>query len=72
MLMVKRKHTWGDWHHRVPDFKLVYCGPKNRIKEEEPKELPEERTVEASISNVGDVAVIEKWRNRSRIEEIDN
>jgi hypothetical protein len=28
--MVKKKHKIKrkDWHHRVPDFKLVYCGPK--------------------------------------------
>jgi hypothetical protein len=71
MLMVKRKHEWGDWHHRVPDFKLVYCGPKNRIKEET-KELHEERMFEASNSNVGDVAVIENWRDRNRIEKVDN
>jgi hypothetical protein len=57
MLMVKRKHKWGDWHHRVPDFKLVYCGPKNRVKEEA-KEFPEER-IEAHITNAGHVAVVE-------------
>ena len=30
----KRKRV--DWHHRVPDFQLVYCGPKKStpIKEE--------------------------------------
>ena len=22
-----------DWHHRVPDFKLVYCGPPKPRKE---------------------------------------
>ena len=21
----------GEWHHRVPDFKLVYCGPKTTL-----------------------------------------
>jgi hypothetical protein len=25
--MVQRKRR-KDWHHRVPDFKLVYCGQK--------------------------------------------
>jgi len=24
----KLKRKKGDWHHRVPDFQLVYCGPK--------------------------------------------
>jgi hypothetical protein len=59
MLMVKRKHELGDWHHRAPDFKLVYCGPKNRAKEEA-KEFHEERIVEASITNEKPVAVVEK------------
>jgi hypothetical protein len=27
----------GDWHHRVPDFKLVYCGPKKNISTKEVK-----------------------------------
>ena len=22
------KRKKGDWHHRVPDFQLVYCGSK--------------------------------------------
>ena len=56
--MNKRKHEWGDWHHRVPDFKLVYCGPKMRVKEDV-KELPKERTVEASISDAIAVTVVE-------------
>jgi len=29
--MVRRKRRSGFWHHRVPDFKLVYCGPNDRI-----------------------------------------
>jgi hypothetical protein len=35
--MVRRKRKRGrskDWHHRVPDFKLVYCGLKKSPKEE--------------------------------------
>ena len=63
--MVKRKHEWGDWHHRAPDFKLVYCGPKNRVKEEA-KELPKERIVEASITNAGHVAVVDRCINGSK------
>jgi hypothetical protein len=31
--MVRRKRP-KDWHHRVPDFKLVYCGPKKSFREE--------------------------------------
>ena len=27
----------GDWHHRVPDFQLVYCGPKKSTLTKEEK-----------------------------------
>jgi hypothetical protein len=33
MLMVRRKRP-KDWHHRIPDFKLVYCGPKKSFRKE--------------------------------------
>jgi hypothetical protein len=35
--MSKKTRRKKDWHHRVPDFKLVYCGTKKPVKEE-PKE----------------------------------
>ena len=28
--MPKRKSKTGVWHHRVPDFQLVYCGAKTQ------------------------------------------
>ena len=30
----KGKHWKKDWHHRVPDFKLVDCTPKSRCRTE--------------------------------------
>jgi hypothetical protein len=33
--MVRRKRRSGVWHHRVPDFKLVYCGPNSWVSKEE-------------------------------------
>jgi len=33
-LMGKKNRRKKDWHHRVPDFKLVYCGTKKHRKEE--------------------------------------
>ena len=30
-----RKRKSGIWHHRVPDFKLVYCGPEEGFPEKE-------------------------------------
>jgi hypothetical protein len=47
--MGRRKHRNGDWHHRVPDFKMVYCGPKKRM-------------VEASIATDEDVAAVNKLK----------
>ena len=29
--MAGRKRRSGVWHHRVPDFKLVYCGPNGYV-----------------------------------------
>jgi hypothetical protein len=48
--MVKKNRRKKDWHHRVPDFKLVYCGTKKHTKEE-PKKLSKRR-LEASPQNV--------------------
>jgi len=33
--MVRGKRRSGVWHHRVPDFKLVYCGPYNWVSKKE-------------------------------------
>ena len=35
--MTGRKRKSGVWHHRVPDFKLVYCGPEEGFPEKETK-----------------------------------
>ena len=35
--MGSRKRKSGVWHHRVPDFKLVYCGPEESFPEKETK-----------------------------------
>ena len=35
--MGRRKRKSGVWHHRVPDFKLVYCGPEEGFTEKETK-----------------------------------
>ena len=31
--MSRRKRKSGIWHHRAPDFKLVYCGPEESFPE---------------------------------------
>ena len=32
-----RKRKSGVWHHRVPDFKLVYCRPEEGFPDKETK-----------------------------------
>jgi len=49
-LMAKKTRRNKEWHHRIPDFKLVYCGTKKRIKEK-PKEQHKKRH-EVSTKNV--------------------
>jgi hypothetical protein len=50
--LIEKKRRKKDWHHRVPDFKLVYCGTRKRMKEEEPKKFSEKR-LEASTKKAG-------------------
>jgi hypothetical protein len=47
--MVRGKRRSGVWHHRVPDFKLVYCGPNERISKEEYYVTSEEKCLKNSI-----------------------
>ena len=42
-LMVRRYRKSGVWHHRVPDFKLVYCGQDNYISRKETRLAINER-----------------------------
>jgi predicted SPOUT superfamily RNA methylase MTH1 len=41
--MVRGKRRNGVWHHRVPDFKLVYCGQDKYITKKETKLTINER-----------------------------
>ena len=47
--MADRKHRSGVWHHRVPDFKLVYCGPRASFAEVT-KVIIKERSVKVSVN----------------------
>jgi len=62
--MVKRKRRSKDWHHRVPDFKLVYCGPKKITSKEETKHVRRKRMVEVSVSTNMDGAVVSKLEKK--------
>jgi len=48
--MVRRRRWKRDWHHRVPDFRLVYCGPKKSVTKEETGQKRKRRIVEASVT----------------------
>jgi hypothetical protein len=39
--MGDRKRKSGIWHHRVPDYKLVYCGRDGDFPEKELKVNPQ-------------------------------
>ena len=47
--MVRGKHRSGVWHHRVPDFKLVYCGPANKKSKKELDFTLEEKWLKISL-----------------------
>ncbi|TRZ48487.1 MAG: hypothetical protein D4S01_10205 [Dehalococcoidia bacterium] len=48
-LMVRRKRRSEFWHHRVPDFKLVYCGPNYRNPKNESKFTFRDKRLKLSI-----------------------
>ena len=58
--MVRRTRWNNDWHHRVPDFKLVYCGPKKSTLKEETKHDHRKKIVEMSIATDRDGVAVSK------------
>ena len=56
--MVKRKRWSKDLHHRVPDFKLVYCGSKKNTAKKEPRHDDRKRVVEVSVTAEGNNAAV--------------
>jgi hypothetical protein len=65
--MRRRKRKSGDWHHRVPDFKMVYCGSKKHVKEE-PKQPLEKRMVEVSVTNKD--SMTGNWNNKNELKKV--
>ena len=55
--MVRRKRRRSKyWHHRVPDFKLVYCGPQKSPKEES-EHAARQRRIEVSEEDDRDESI---------------
>ena len=48
MLMGRQKQS-KDWHHRVPDFKLVYCGTKKRDSQKKTSNINENKKIMTSF-----------------------
>ena len=60
MVRIKRKPRGKHWHHRVPDFKLVYCGPKKSTSKKETTNAQQKRMVEVCVINTGNDASANK------------
>ena len=63
-MMVRRKRWRKDWHHRAPDFKLVYCGPKKSVTKEETGQTEKRRIVEVSVATDGKGAAVSKLERK--------
>ena len=67
--MMGRRNDWeGEWHHRAPDYKLVYCGPKENSKEERSTKYRRFRLDETSINNIIDTSEMDVKLNRKRLK----
>ena len=47
--MVNRKNKNRFWHHRVPDFQLVYCGPEEHAPKKVTRLYAKEKVVNVSL-----------------------
>jgi hypothetical protein len=60
--MTRRRRKSGrseDWHHRVPDFKLVYCGPPKSPTEKESENAVRKRKIAVSMATDIDDTIAE-------------
>jgi len=69
--MVRRKHWKNDWHHRAPDFKLVYCGPKKSIPKEETGQTEKRRIVEVSIVTDRNGVAVSKLERKNYTKKVE-
>lgn len=65
MVRGKSKLRGKHWHHRVPDFKLVYCGPKTSTAKKENID-PQQRIVEVSVINTGKGVSVNKLEKEDK------
>ena len=62
---MRHRNDWGEWHHRAPDYKLVYCGPK-QSSQEEAKKYRRYRLDKTYVTNIIDIPEIDVELNNKR------
>ena len=67
--MVRGKHKTREkhWHHRVPDFKLVYCGPKEGTSKETIR--LQRGKVEEYVTDTGNDELVNKLDKKRNLEK---
>jgi hypothetical protein len=72
MVRRKRKRRRSkDWHHRVPDFKLVYCGPTKSPKKESGFAARERRIAVSEATGRDDtIAELMRPKKQKKIKQI--
>jgi len=68
--MVKRKRWKRDWHHRCPDFKLVYCGPKKSSPKEETEQTEKRRIIDLSVATDRNGMALGKLERKESPKEV--
>ena len=68
--MGHRKRWKRDWHHRAPDFKLVYCGPKKSVTKDETGQPEKRRTVELAVATDRNGVAFSKLERKKSPEKV--
>jgi len=63
-----RRNDWeGEWHHRAPDYKLVYCGPKENSKEEEIVHYRKKRIAKVYVETDKDITIAKTMKRSKQL-----
>ena len=66
--MMGRRNDWeGEWHHRAPDYKLVYCGPKESSQEEEIVHYQKKRRAKIYVETDKDITLAKKMKRSKQL-----
>ena len=65
---MRRRKDWSEeWHHRVPDYRLVYCGPKGNSPEEETKKYQRLDDASTYTADEPEMEVVSSKRKRLKL-----